>query len=566
MSVRKRATIMSLLAPMWLAWCALGSSAETPLTLDELLKEYKKHELPLPPKDAMLVRYESFDSGIAIINDKLQPRMIDYSLAFVMEPGSKKEQRRLLTGTRWCRPDEAPNKREVVPPPDAARGIDLKGEDGLVLAIQCHARGWGTLARYALEQSQIDAKTSPRNQLLKVAWWYWRGRLTNPKLDRVPAAKHLNELIGQNKEWDTGENRALLKSLDLALTPRKSKPGSIEALIDDLVDYNADAGTLGLFEPEQRYWTIANLGFDSVPALIEHLNDDRLTRATMQRFNNFPDWNLRVGDVAGDLLEGLAGEETGRNWLDRQNGYRVNKAKAKVWWDKARKVGEETYLMKHVFVETTDRRKAHVSEHLLHVILAKYPKRVPPLYRIVLDKRPELDSGILVEAFVRCKLPVKEKMDLLVYAAKHKENEHRLPALHAIKKLDQKQFNVLLLATIASFPKDVSGSYWSCPEAYLAALATECDDPRIWPMLEKVAKRSAVGLRMEMLNRLNNPQDNRHRTERFHLVGSFLNDDASRIGYWFATSSEVEGLIVEVRFVLEALTKWRASRVSGGRM
>src|SRR5205085_9254006 len=116
--------------------------------------------------------------------------------------------------------------------------------------------------------------------------------------------------IRQDQELDNQPNRALIKSLDLALVPSKAKPGTIEAMIDALVDYGADTGTLGIFEPEDRYWRIAKLGFDAVPNLIQHLDDDRLTRAMMVGFNNFGPWHLRVRDVVGDLLEGLAAKNS----------------------------------------------------------------------------------------------------------------------------------------------------------------------------------------------------------------------------------------------------------------
>ena len=136
-------------------------------------------------------------------------------------------------------------------------------------------------------------------------------------------------------------NRALLKSLDLALVPSKAKPGSLEALIDDLVDYAANTGTLGSYPREDRYWRIAELGFDAVPALIDHLDDDRLTRAMMKGFNNFPSWHLRVKHGVSDLLEELAGQDLGRDWLRRQQGYTVTKAAAKMWWDEAPRSGRK---------------------------------------------------------------------------------------------------------------------------------------------------------------------------------------------------------------------------------
>jgi hypothetical protein len=534
-----------MLALIGLGCGSLGIAAEPLPSLNDLLREYQALGLPVPPKEARLVRYKAGGGGI--VNRKVQPTI--YALAFEVKPGTKTENPTLLSGIYERQPSRNPHPQEVKPEPAAVKDLFLGSDDALVMALQCHSRGWDKLARHLLERSQRKTKLRPRNQLIQLAWYYWEGHLTRPKIDRAPVARRLKELIRQDKKLDTKRNRALLKSLDLALVPSKAKRGSVKSLIDDLVDYGADAGSFGAFEPEERYWRIAKLGFDAVPDLIEHLDDDRLTRAMMIGFNNFGSWHLRVGDVVGDLLEGLAaeelmrgtgdGEDVGGGWLRRQQGYRITKAAASKWWQKARKVGEETYLLDHVLpAAAKEGGPRQISAHVLNVILARYPKHIPSLYRKVLDKRPELDSWILADAVMRCKLPGKEKLDPFLYAAKHKDNKHRLPAFHAIKDLDKKQFTSLLLATIEGFPRDVQGAYWTCPEAYIAGLAIECDDPRVWRTLEKVARRSVVGLRMEFLNHFSDPRDNRHRPERLRLLASFLDDAALR---HYDSSSKFEG-------------------------
>jgi hypothetical protein len=513
-----------------LAWAWEGSAAGPLPSLDDLLKQYQALGLPMPPKEAKLVRYEAGGGGI--VNRKVQPKV--YGVAFQIKAGTETESPCLLRGVYEWQPSWDAHAQELAPEPTALKDLVEGSGDELVLAIQCHARGWGKLAHYLLEKSQKEKELPAPNKLIRLAWDYWESRLTQPKIDRAPIAKRLKELIGQDKKLNTKRNRALLKSLSLALVPSKAEPGSIEALIDDLVDYSANAGTIGIFELEDRYWRIAKLGFEAVPDLIQHLDDDRLTRAMMIGFNNFGSWHLRVRDVVGDLLEGLAaeelmrganGENVGGGWLRRQQGYPITVAAASQWWEKARKAGEEPYLLAHVLPADTDRDgNAQVSVHLLNVILAKYPKHIPALYRMVLDKRPELHSGVLAHAVVRCNLSNKEKLDQLLYAAKHENNAHRLPALYAIKDLDRKQFTELLLTTIDSFPKDVPGPYWTCPEAYIGRLAIETDDPRIWQTLEKVAKRSAFGLRMELLNHFSDPKESRHKLDRLRLLATFIDD------------------------------------------
>jgi hypothetical protein len=416
--------------------------------------------------------------------------------------------------------------------------VEVYSHHALIMAIQCHARGWDKLANYLLEICKKGEEIVPRKLLIEDAWSYWERQLIEPKIDRAPIAKRLKEILKKDKDLDNENHRRLLKSLDLALVPSKAKPGSIEAFIDDLVDYTANTGTLGFFEPEERYFRLAKLGFEAVPALIEHLDDDRLTRAMMMGFNNFPSWHLRVGNVVGDLLEGLAGEElmrgangedVGGGWLRRQQGYRVTVTAAKQWWEKARKVGEESYLLSHVLPPTSEEKKnAWINPHQLYLIQSKYPKHIPSLYRTVLDKRPEFQSHTLAQALVACKLPVEEKLSLLLYAAKHKDSSHQVHALSAIKELDKKAFNSCLIDAIGHFPKDVDGKYWSCAEADIAGMAIYSDDPKTWPMLEKVIKRSSLGLRMELLHSLADSEASKYRTERLHILASYLDDDTLR--------------------------------------
>jgi len=259
------------------------------------------------------------------------------------------------------------------------------GAEAFALAIQCRARGWEKLADHLLERHRKDGGHPPRQALLHAAWYYWEGQLTRPKTDRAPIARRLKELIGRDNDLDTVPNRALLKSLELALVPSKAKPGSVEAQIDGLVDYVVNTGTIGLFEPDDHYWRLAELGFDAVPALIEHLDDDRLTRGMMQGFNNFPSWNLRVRFLVSDLLEGLAGQDLGRDWLRRQQGYEVEKAEAKKWWDEARKVGEERYLLDHVLPRETKEGERGRDQR---PAAARHPRQASQAHPHALPNRP----------------------------------------------------------------------------------------------------------------------------------------------------------------------------------
>jgi len=123
---------------------------------------------------------------------------------------------------------------------------------------------------------------------------------------------------------------------------------------------------------------------------------------------------------------------------------------------------------------------------------------------------------------------MKDKLDLIVRGAKSKSSRHRLAALLALRKTDKEQFEAHLIASIAALPRDSHDYYWCCPEAAVAALAVDCEDAQVWRALEEATERAAVGLRMEILAALSDPNDQRRRHERLRLLAHFLPDTTVR--------------------------------------
>jgi hypothetical protein len=331
----------------------------------------------------------------------------------------------------------------------------------------------------------------------------------------------MKTLLTTEPRLDSAGNRALLKSLEAALVPGKSKPGTVERQIDDLTevcdtDRRHD-------EADPRYTRLARMGFAAVSALIEHLDDDRLTRSVKRGFNNFPTWNLRVKHVASDLLQELAGDELGKDWLQRQKGWGVEKADAQKWWDKAREVGEEAYVLQHVL--TSGEKEGWPNSLMLDIITEKYPGHLPKLYRTILDERPKVQSWRVAEAVAKSSLSDETKRESFLYAANHANPLHRRSGLSKLQKLDPQQFMTILLATLEALPKTPTEPYWRCPEAAYVLLVLATDDARVWKTLEEVAKRSDVGLRMEFMNCMTRDHiTGSRREQRLRFLAGFLDD------------------------------------------
>ncbi len=518
MYTRSRASFV-LLVLTSLGWGQLANAGEPLPSLAELLKQYQEFGLPVPPKDAKLVRYERPGGGHFQTIDGVTKRVVYptiHGLAFEVKSGTETDFPVLFEGIAEWEPISNPRTKEVKPEPDAVK--DLMANYDLLMAMHCHARGWDKLAQYLLERSRKESKDPPRMQLISWAWYFWTDQLTQPKIDRAPIAKRLKALLRESKELDSESNRALLHSLELALVPSKAKPGTVKALIDDLVDYDTGVGMGTPMTNGDRYWRLANVGFDAVPELIEHLDDPRLTRSMQYRVFTMPK-NARVGDVVQQLLYDLTWGQ-----ISVEAAKDTWKAAISRWFEKARKVGEEAYLLDKVLGFEREGWERQTNDHIVMVILAKYPNHIPTVYRKLLDKHAKLDSQYLADAVLRCNLKEQEKLELLMYAAKHKDYKHRLPALSAIMELDKKKFVAIWLEVIEGLPKDVPGPYGWCPEASIAHLAIESDDPRVWTALERVAKRSDIGFRMELLCQFHSPREKRHWNERLRLLASFLND------------------------------------------
>jgi hypothetical protein len=521
-----------------------GIAAEPVLSFAELYKEYIALGLPMPPNSAKLMRVSN-DNGI-IKNGVLHAPKEE--LVFVVRPGSLTERPILFLGTFELEAEWAGHVREIKPDPSALEGIDPPS-DAFILSFQCQSRGWDKLAKQLFELSHEGEKINGVEKLREQAWLYWKDRRKKPPVDRRTVIKHMKELIAKDAKLDTEENRRMIKGMELALEPSKAKPGSIEAMIDDLVNYKSNFNTSDEFDgrsrnsvPGEGYNRLAALGFDAVPTLIEHLDDERVTWGTLDASGlcyvlTRP---LTIGDLAGDIVERLANEiltrhmpekgfYAGNAWEARHLGYTIKKSAAKEWWGKAQKVGEEKYLLDHAFTTRDEAKKdAYVSEHILYVLSAKYPKQIPGLYKTVLDKRTEVYSSTLTESICKLSIPIKEKVDLLLLGAKHKVLDHRISALRALKKLDKTKFNALMLEEIEKLPRERPDDYEISAELGMVDLAIECDGPRIWQALQKTAKSMSVGLRMELLDRLERRNPRPHIIERLLLLESFMDDTTIR--------------------------------------
>jgi hypothetical protein len=295
---------------------------------------------------------------------------------------------------------------------------------------------------------------------------------------------------------------------------------AIRAAVLDLA--NATSTDLTRDQTDERFRKVVLLGFKAVPALIAHLNDPQPTKVR-------PDLDvpyvLRIRDVVMELLQNLAGRElldAARMGEDLERT--VPRSAVEAWFTKARRVGEERYLVEHVLED--DRS---INQTMLFIIANKYPERLAQVYRTLLDERPKMQSYAMPRAIMASALAPKRKRELIGYGLSSKELKHRVWALRALRRLDAYEYDMRLLRELQTIPATPQGEFWRCPEATTASLACLTNNPVVWEALEKAARRAHVGLRMEFLARMYcSGETITTRQQQLRFLAGFLGDKTIR--------------------------------------
>ena len=490
------------------AWVFADDDGDAESSLPGLLKLYREIGLPLPPKDAKLVRQEN---GRFWLNGVRQPQ--EYRLGFLFRLQEKQGGLIYLEGTHEFHYETKHGCEEVAPTKTAASETFGFRPD-IIVAVQCQSLGWNDLAADIFSSVRDSSNDSPQKEILHSAWYFWTQRIADPKFDRRTISSVLKRIMALDRDQATKEHNSLVQTLDLAMAPNKAKPGTAQALIDDLVDVtDIDTGSDFPKEVEARessYWKLVRLGFDAVPAFLEHLEDRRLSRTYRPSYTGSSGRleHLLVSDLVAELLEELAGSQASKNWRTRiletsDTSEFLMKSDVLVWWREAQKEGEESYLIRHVLLP--GKRGIHFdpawpNEHQLHVLGTKYPRDLEATYRDILNKQPRMDSWPVAKEIAASNLSASEKTRIFLAGTAAKNLDHRSTAIGQLLKLDHELAVTILIKTLAELPDKPQEPCWSSPEGQLAVLAVKVDDARSWQALTRVATKADPALRIEILN------------------------------------------------------------------
>jgi hypothetical protein len=450
------------------------------MQLEHWLKLYRQLDLPIPPSNSGLVAFETRQTpwlSLAILSSPS---------AGGGSPGIFRRFREASLNPLW--------KPRSLQPAEALELSFLPFDDALNLAVQCYALGWTKLAKKVwLENSGV----LKRHQLYLDAWNQVDEQIVTAA-DRKAVVGRLKLLLSLEPDLNTWSNTELVRCLDLSVLPRIKPGGVFTAVIDALVEYRR----IPEGDPETpEYWRLVEAGFEAVPNLLRHVEDQRVTRervgSEMGRSREPRVFrHVLIKDICIDILNQLSDLDGCSNCRYAPTPKPFDEPRFEKWWAHAREMGEEKYL-----ATTALKKSSTVSNstqiYLTHILLTKYPKYFEAVNKAVANDELHVRLESLVCWW---------------------------QAFRSLAKADPKLFDTLLSERIVHLPAHISDPYRLCNERRLAELVIETSNPRIWKEFELAARRTEPGLRMEFLAILGDSSHKGQTFERLRFLMAFLTD------------------------------------------
>ncbi|MFO0938820.1 MAG: hypothetical protein U0798_20135 [Gemmataceae bacterium] len=545
-----------VLTVLFFAILPMAQSADPPTTLDELVKEYERFDLPFPPPGTKFVIIEAGYDDEYPEEDGINH--IRRWFGLLAKPKSKSNSETSIYYGVGTTPEPIFYRiREVPAEPESIQRTkkELLHLD-IITAIQCQKLGHKRLAAEIYRRWKLEWKEPPSEHLWAEADSYWTYQILNPKCERKTIIEQFKKL---QQVYPSDENAEFIRSLELADAPRTQKNDPIEKLIDDLVD-----ATNSINEVEaQRFHECPPIrkliacGFDAVPALISHLDDKRMTRCAfppgyVNPFAGISFPGVTVSKLCEHILEEMAVkpfprvELTAKEKADLKNLPQfplgnvafgrekpLQREPINAWLKQARAKGEKEYFLSQLF--TKEIRANHgdnehvqlVNPTILVMLDSRFPGELKDIYCNALTSPKRIDTKPLVEAIVNSSYDRNMKRELLELGLKQKDLQYRMQAEAALAILDNAEYSKRLIAFIDRMPLP-DGDPEIVRELKIMDCMKRTRDPAVWAALEKAIRRSPNWLRFQLLSDLNvfAFQGDQSRRERIRILTAFLDDDA----------------------------------------
>ena len=517
-----------------LCWClALFSlslpaqAAPSDAEIDAALVRYRELALPEPPAQAPFVILQS--TGMSVVNGVRQENPMHP--AFRLEPGADGDAR-WLRGTMVASGHYRLHDADPLAKPVDTSVLetsqlldDFARDQDLAVGMQLWARGARDVARQLLARAGNASTLADRVALLAANHWHAQileSTLPLPEIqrhlqaavDRLPAAAPavFTHPMAATPAWPQ-----LLDRLDRANRAPAAPVEPMTALVLGLVHSRRPGGIALLDAPDAPFDAVVRQGFAIVPALLAHLDDDRITRAQTQGFNNFRSYIRPLGELANDALQQIAGDTLPAEGLLARI---VTRAAAEEWWRQTGKLDEIEYMLARFLAEPCTAMNAGS----LRILAAKAPERLELAVLELVATHPERVTTLVVDTIADGSMQKARKIALLERIATVKEQ--RLHALRRLAELDETRFCELFVAVLRNAPRKTPSSVWQSPDANFGHLVVLTERPEVWHEFLRAARLAEVGLRMQYMQPFTYTYlGDRQRHQRIACLAAFLDDD-----------------------------------------
>ena len=238
------------------------------------------------------------------------------------------------------------------------------------------------------------------------------------------------------------------------------------------------------------------------------------TRHVSPAFMNAPEERIRLGALAKQLLAEMKGAHGG------------NAAEA-VEGD----VEGERKFFEDAAVTWKNVRIAEFHDVPLWILGEKHPRSLLTICaKVPAQATVDVPLFAIVDAIARSKLTRQEKADSLSgLCARLADFRRQRYVLQRLAQLDEPRCVTLLQPILARLPNNVNEPYWTCEAAHYTHVVMQLHDDAIWKGYLKIAKRAAVGLRMEMMNSMDYSYiGDANKGRRLEWLAAFLDDATVR--------------------------------------
>src|SRR6185295_1956502 len=321
-------------------------------------------------------------------------------------------------------------------------------------------------------------------------------------------------------DWASKDRARFLKDLAATVAAPKPVAGSIEALVIEWAnfpdrygqaDYFSRMDTGDRYKPAQA---IFHRGLEAIAGLTALLNDPRITRHVSQAPMKKPEERLRLGQVAGRLLDDLTGSQ-GRGAAAE---LKAHPRPEREFFEDAAVTVENGLISRLYPVPLWFLGQSH--PEALQAVCTKIPAGC----------KPDVQLFDLAHLVLTSRLPEEARIQAVSGMAQRLgKDPRRRSVLQNFAKVDPKGCAAMLLPILKGLPKDVDEPYWTCEPASYQHVVMQLEIDEVWKEYLKAVRKAAVGLRMEMMNAMNYGYiGDKNRERRIALLAEFLDDSELR--------------------------------------